>query len=282
MGKKIFLFLVYLSTPFHILYAQSSVVDSLHVLLNMHPQQDTVKVSLLNDLAYELRRSKPATTDSLIKIAIDLAGKLNYIKGKGYALAIQGSRFYAQVKYKSADSVFAISQQLLKTVHDYKSEAFLLRSMANMKMDEGDYAASLDNYLKGLAMAQKSGDIKQAVEIERSIGYLYNILGEYEKAIPYQTEALKLADSIDYKIGMSGAYNAIGKTYKSQGNYPASLDAYSKGLRIDEELKDSAGIFIDYGNIGDVYERMGNYPEAFNHIKVYLDYLLACSRLYFA
>ena len=279
MGKKNFLLLVCLSAPFHILYAQSPVVDSLHVLLNIHPQQDTVRVSLLNDLAYELRRSKPAKTDSLIKIAIDLADKLNYTKGKGYALAIQGSRFYAQVKYKSADSVFAISKQLLKTVHDYKSEAFLLRSMANMKMDEGDYAASLDNFLKGLKMVQDAGDIKQAVEFERTIGYLYNILGEYAKAIPYQTDALKHAESIGYKIGMSGAYNAIGKTYKTKGDYPASLDGYTKGLRIDEELKDSAGIFVDYGNIGDVYERMGNYPEAFKHIKVYLDYLWGAHRL---
>ncbi|HEY6063231.1 MAG TPA: ATP-binding protein, partial [Chitinophagaceae bacterium] len=96
---------------------------------------------------------------------------------------------------------------------------------------------------------------------------------EYEKAIPYQTDALKQAESIGYKVGMSGAYNAIGKTYKTQGNYPASLEAYTKGLDIDRELKDSSAISIDHGNIGDVYERMGNYPKAFENIAVYLDFL---------
>src|SRR5678815_1809487 len=98
---------------------------------------------------------------------------------------------------------------------------------------------------------------------------LYNILGEYAKAIPYQTDALKEAESIGYKIGMSGAYNAIGKTFKTQGNYPSSLDAYTKGLRIDEELKDSAGITIDHGNIGDVYERMGDYPVSYTHLRAH-------------
>ena len=279
MGKKNSLLLFGLIASYNFLHAQVKPADSLHNLLVSHTQEDTIRVNLLNDLAYELRRPKPESTDSLIKLSVSLAGKLNYAKGKGYALAIQGSRFYTILKYKEADSVFSISKQLLESVKDRKDEAYLLRSLGNMKMDEGNYAASLDNFLAGLKMAQEAGDIKQEVEIGRTIGYLYNVLGEYEKAIPYQTDALKHAESIDYKIGMSGAYNAIGKTYKTQGNYPASLDAYTKGLRIDEQLKDSNGISIDYGNIGDVYERMGNYPEAFSHIKVYLDFLWGSHRL---
>lgn len=278
MHKKVFILTFGLITCIHLLYAQVKPADSLLNLLVSHPQEDTSRVNLLNNLAYEWRRGKPQSTDSLIKISINLAGKLNYAKGKGYALAIQGSRFYSILKYKEADSVFVLSKQLLESVNDHKDEAYLLRSWANMKMDEGNYASSLDNFLAGLKMAQQAGDIKQVVEIERTIGYLYNVLGEFEKAIPYQTDALKHAESIGYKIGMSGAYNAIGKTYKTQGNYPASLDGYTKGLRIDEELKDSGGIYIDYGNIADVYERMGNYPEAFKHINVYLDYLWGSHR----
>jgi signal transduction histidine kinase len=273
MDKRFFLLVIALLAYLNILNAQAKIADSLKDLLVAHKTEDTARADLLNNLAYELRRNMPQATDSLIKLSIALSDKLNYKKGMGYALAIQGTRFYNKLNYREADSVFAVSKQLLESIHDSKDEAYVLRSRANMKMDEGDYATSLDDFLKGLKIAQDAGDIKQTAEFERTIGYLYNILGEYEKAIPYQTDALKHAESIGYKVGMSGAYNAIGKTYKTKGDYPRSLDGYTKGLRIDEELKDSAGIFIDYGNIGDVYERMGNYPEAFKHIKVYLDYL---------
>ncbi|HEV8272958.1 MAG TPA: ATP-binding protein, partial [Chitinophagaceae bacterium] len=184
-----------------------------------------------------------------------------------------GARYYAKLKYKEGDSVFAISKQVLESVNDYKDLAYMFRTWASMKMDEGNHAQSLDYFLQGLKKAHEAGDIRQAVDIERTIGYLYNILGEYEKAIPYQTDALKQAESIGYKVGMSGAYNAIGKTYKTSGNYPASLEGYTKGLDIDRELKDSSAIAIDHGNIGDVYERMGNYPKAFENIAVYLDFL---------
>ena len=273
MRKKISISLFGLIVSFSFLNAQVKPADSLYHLLVLHTQEDTVRVNLLNNLAYEFRRSKPAATDSLLKLAIELTDKLNYAKGKGYALAIEGSRYYTKLKYKEGDSVFAISKQLLESANDYKDLAYMLRTWANMKMDEGNHAQSLDYFLQGLKKAQEAGDIKQAVDIERTIGYLYNVLGEFEKAIPYQTDALKQAESIGYKTGMSGAYNAIGKTYKTQGNYPASLEAYTKGLDIDRELKDSSGISIDHGNIGDVYERMGNYPKAFENIAVYLDFL---------
>lgn len=263
----------------NVVNAQINPADSLSNLLVSHKHEDTVRVNLLNNLAYELRRSKPLSTDSLINLSLDLAGRIKYTKGKGYALAIQGARYYAKLKYKEADSVFGLSKQLLESVKDNKDLAYMFRSWASMKMDEGNHAQSLDYFLQGLKKAEQAGDIKQAVDIERTIGYLYNILGEFEKAIPYQTDALKQAQSIGYKVGMSGAYNAIGKTYKTQGNYPASLDGYTKGLDIDRELKDSSAISIDHGNIADVYERMGNYPKAFENIAVYLNFLNGKSHL---
>jgi signal transduction histidine kinase len=273
MRKKISISLFGLIIGFSFLNAQVKPADSLNSLLVSHTQEDTVRVNLLNNLAYEFRRAKPTPADSLLKLAIELADKLNYTKGKGYTLALEGGRYYAKLKYKEGDSVFAISKQLLESVNDHKDLAYMLRTWASMKMDEGNHAQSLDYFLQGLKNAHEAGDIKQAVDIERTIGYLYNILGEFEKAIPYQTDALKQAESIGYKTGMSGAYNAIGKTYKTQGIYPASLEAYTKGLDIDRELKDSSAISIDHGNIGDVYERMGNYPKAFENIAVYLDFL---------
>src|SRR6185369_14231552 len=121
----------------------SKVADSIRNLLQSHPQEDTARVNLLNNLAFELRRTKPGATDSLIPLAIALADKLNYTKGKGYALAMEGNRFYTKLKYKEGDSVFAISKQLLESVKDHKDLAYLLRTWASMRMDEGNHAQSL-------------------------------------------------------------------------------------------------------------------------------------------
>src|SRR5258706_102122 len=181
MGKRFSILVIALFTGVSTINAQTKTVDSLKSLLIAHNTEDTVKVNLLNNLAYELRRTKPQPTDSLLKISLALADKLNYKKGKGYALAMQGARFYAQLKYKEADSVFAIGKQLLESTHDLKDESYMFRSWASMKMDKGDYATSLDYFLKAIKMAQDVADIKGAISAESSVGYLYNILQEFEK-----------------------------------------------------------------------------------------------------
>ena len=252
------------------LFAQTPVIDSLKKVLESHPQKDTIRVNTLNALAKELRRGKPTQSDSLTDLSLALSNQLNYDKGRGNALAIKAVVFMGKSKPDEANKAFEAGKVHLERAGDKAGLVYLLRMQANLFMDRGNYAQSLDAFLHSLKLAQEIGDIKGVVEAERTIGYLYNILGEYEKAIPYQTDALKQAESIGYKVGMSGAYNAIGKTYKTSGNYPASLDAYTKGLRIDEELKDTTGAPLDHGNIGDVYERMHDFPNAFYHMRIYM------------
>lgn len=249
------------------LFAQRKVADSLQALLKAHTSNDTTRVNLINNLAREIRRSNVKLADSLVSSAITLSEQLKYSKGKGVALTLKAMRDYDNSDFPNATKTFEEARLLLESANDTRGLAFLMRGRANLLMDEGNYALSLDDFLHGLKLAEQAGDIRMAIDINQNIGYLYNILGEDEKAIPYQNAALRQAESIGYKRGMSGAHNAIGKTYKTRGNYSASLDAYMKSLRIAEELKDSANIYIAYSNVGDVYERMGKYKEAFAYLR---------------
>jgi hypothetical protein len=70
--------------------AQSDYIDSLQTLLLEHRQNDTARINLLNDLAWEFRGDKFQQSDSLADLAFYLSQQLNYIRGKGIALAIKG------------------------------------------------------------------------------------------------------------------------------------------------------------------------------------------------
>ena len=266
MRKKLFLIIMILASR-NLMLGQMKPSDSLRALLQLHTKEDTVKINLLNNLAREIRKQNPAFADSITEQALRLSDKLNYVKGKGNALTMKAIRYYDVADFPHAEATFKEAKQMLEAAKDLHGQIYLLRMQANLLMDEGNYALSLDYFLQGLKLAQQAIDIKEAIEINRTIGYLYNVIGDYEKAVPYQNEALKQAINIGYKTGISGAYNAIGKTYKTQGKYQASLEAYLKGLSIDEEMKDSNNIFVSYSNIGDVYERMGKYKEAFSYLR---------------
>src|SRR5436190_3759770 len=272
MKKQI---LLLAATAFAILnfgYAQQKPADSLKALLKAHPQNDTIKVQIMFDLAREVRRSDTTLTDSLTEQIFKTSEKLNYATGKGLGLAIKAARYSDVNKLSRATEMFEQAKSILTSSNYKPGLIYVYRIYASQQMDEGLYPASLENFLKGLKLAEETNDLRSAADINRTIGYFYNIVGEYEKAIPYQNDALRQAESIGYKNGISGAYNAIGKTYKSKGDYPQSLDAYTKGLHIHEELKDATNVQVAHMNIGDVYERMGNYQEAFAHMRPALAY----------
>ena len=58
--------------------AQTPVVDSLKRKLSAHPQQDTGRVNLLNNLAIEIRRVDRTQMPTFVDEALKLAQKLNY------------------------------------------------------------------------------------------------------------------------------------------------------------------------------------------------------------
>jgi signal transduction histidine kinase len=271
MKKKLILFILAAFACYNLLFAQTAV-DSLKNLLNAHPQEDTTRVNLLNNLIPEIRRIDRTQAPPFVEEALRLAQKLNYAKGEGYALIYKALISYDKFDFQESLNNFEKAKQVLERINDKDGMALLLRYRGRMYIDEGKYTESLDDNLKAIKLAEEVGDIRLAIDVKSNVGYLYNVIGDYTKAIPYYTDALNQSKKIGYKSGISSSYNAMGKTYKTQGNYAEALAAYQKGLEIDLELKRPESIAIAYGNIGDVYERMANYPEAFKNINKFLSF----------
>ncbi|MDO9188177.1 MAG: tetratricopeptide repeat protein [Bacteroidia bacterium] len=89
--------------------------------------------------------------------------------------------------------------------------------------------------------------------------------GDYEKGLNYGTEALKLANKLNFKKGITNVSSNIANIYCSQANYPQALDYYLKTLKLHEELKNKNGIATVHANIGIVYSLQGDYKKALDY-----------------
>src|SRR5215471_6862941 len=96
-----FLLILILVSISNSLLAQSHPADSLKKLLAAHPQQDTIRVNLLNNLAIEFCRVDRTKMPPVVDEALKLAQQLNYQKGLAYAFMNLGSTF--QDKYEVKD-----------------------------------------------------------------------------------------------------------------------------------------------------------------------------------
>src|SRR5215471_4632358 len=97
-----FLLILILASISNSLFAQQSVVDSVKRLLAAHPQQDTVRVNLLNKLFVEVRRVDRTKMQPIVDEELKLAQQLNYEKGLAYAYMNLGAVY--QDKYEIKDA----------------------------------------------------------------------------------------------------------------------------------------------------------------------------------
>ena len=95
-----------------------------------------------------------------------------------------------------------------------------------------------------------------------AIGKTFDQIGDNNNAMKYASDALALAEKINYKKGQANAYQRIGRGYDNQLNFTDARRNYSNALKIREEIGDQHGIAFSTQSIADTYSNQGNYPEA--------------------
>ena len=76
---------------------------------------------------------------------------------------------------------------------------------------------------------------------------------DYEKAIEYHEEPLKIAKEVGDRAGEGVAYGNIGNTYQLLGDYQKDIEYHEEELKISKEVGDRVGGGIANHNIGNGY-----------------------------
>jgi hypothetical protein len=93
-------------------------------------------------------------------------------------------------------------------------------------------------------------------------GMIYEIFGEYEKAIEYDFKSLEIAERIKNKKLIAITLNNIGLVYSFQKDYyPEALKYFKEYLKISKETNNETEIMGANMNIGMQFQRM-NIPDS--------------------
>lgn len=86
-----------------------------------------------------------------------------------------------------------------------------------------------------------------------------------DSAIFLASKALTLSLKLNYRLGVSDAYNNLGNINRHKANYPVALKYYYKGLAIDEAIGNPEGALSKLGNIGIIYFNQNDYSNALKY-----------------
>lgn len=231
---------------------------------------DSAKAVAQNNLAWEVKQSKPELGLENILAAIELCSKNNYIKLRSscHNTAATIYEFIGNLEHAKSHYFQSIADK--KRVNDQKGLAVVYSNLSKTYRSEG-------NLKEGLYFVKKSILISDSLRNYYGLGLAYNNLGtilsnlgKYDESIQAHQKALINRELIHDSIGMAYSYVNISGILSDKGNYKQAIELLYKGLEIIELKKDFVAQVTVQGNLAAQYRKLKNYPNALKHAQIAL------------
>ena len=224
MRRKAFLVLFLMSIA-GFAVGQKRLIDSLTNLLSLRTKDDSVRVSVLVQLANAEMYNHPVTAGQYAQQALTISNKIKYGEGVALSYRLLGNSFWAQ------------ANQL----------------------------AALDNFLKGMKVADSVNSKQIQADLLGNLGMVYNDMGDYPSALKYYKASLAKQIELKNRLREAIMRLNVGNGFYRLKIPDSSLYYYNQSVTILSQLKDTRTIIdLATVGMGEVYALEKKYDEAFN------------------
>jgi signal transduction histidine kinase/DNA-binding response OmpR family regulator len=250
---------------------QNKKLDSLLTLLNKHPQEDTIRVQLLNSICHLEYTSDNEKNKIHANEAFELAKKLRYKAGMGTALKYKALYYWVIGDYEQATTYALEMLRVFEgtSFHLGLSQAYNLLGLIHER--RRDFEKAKDYYLKALDIRQKAGLKRDVAYSFNSLGSLSFSLSKYDEALDFFLKSLEIRKEIGDEEMLSQTYGNLAVVYMKKKDYATSLDYNKKSLAILEKSSNKYRTVVNYTNLGEVYTKLGRYKEAEHYLVKSID-----------
>ncbi len=215
-----------------------------------------------------LLASKPAAGQQIRDhLLLDsLATCLRHADSDSSRVALLLGILYIYDSYKTEEG-FQYEQQVrdLAAKYDGKAEAGSLKSaIGRLHWRQGNFETALAYHNEALKIYESLGDKKRIALTTTYIGQDYADDAKYAEALKYFEKARQVYESLGDLEHLGSMYLFFAFIYGSQGNYAEAAKENFKALSAFEKAGDEGGAAVAMSNIGEAYEKIGNFAEALN------------------
>ncbi|MCW3120265.1 MAG: ATP-binding region ATPase domain protein [Chitinophagaceae bacterium] len=223
------------------------------------------EIDQLNQQAWGTRVSDSNNAQVLSREAVELAKKINYIKGKAEGLRTLGFCFIRLSKHEEANAYLKESLFLFESLKDLRGQSTVYEYFGIIQRSWGNLGDSLEWLLKSLELSQQTDFFEAEVTNYYHVGVTYKQLGDYEKALDNLFKSLSLAQSTNFSLMVGYAVNVIGSIYFETGDFNRALEYYQQGLGLRQLSGDQWGEAGSLDNIGSTYLKLGAWQQAIDY-----------------
>ncbi|MBI4648087.1 MAG: tetratricopeptide repeat protein [Bacteroidia bacterium] len=143
--------------------------------------------------------------------------------------------------------------------------AGVYNNLALVYSSQGNYEKALEYHLNGLKINEDIGQKDAIANSYTNLGVIYFYLEDFPNAIQFYEKAHKLWEETNNKNGIAGTLNNIGLVYEKQEQYDKALEYYFKTLSVMESIGAKGRMGMSYNNIGNIYNKQNNFSKALEY-----------------
>lgn len=233
--------------------ANTQILDSLENVFLNERLNSAEKIKLCDDLSWEYLSVDFEKSKFYALQGIQYARKENNLLMEGTLYRNLGVAYYMVSKLDSANTCFDEAMVIANKINDKNLETLVNFARANLYNLNGEYDKALSLYLKTLPFFEESGNKRKVRTVLGNIGVLYSSLQNFELAEKYYLQSEKLSIELGDQWGLSQAYNGLGIIYSSKKEYEKALDYTLRSEKIARECGDTQTEILAAQTIAEVY-----------------------------
>ncbi|MGA9899909.1 MAG: protein kinase [Terriglobales bacterium] len=163
---------------------------------------------------------------------------------------------------EKAKSICEEARQIYEAAGDRSGLERTLHEMAEIPINQGDFAAAEKLYSQALTLARAIGNQKGQAREMLDLGVISVKKGDFVTAQRFYNEALRIYQKVGDKYGMASVMGDIGIMLRAQGKLHDALDHFQKTFELSNEVGHRVSAAQALGAIGDVLLEEGDLAGA--------------------
>lgn len=265
VNSSLIILLFFLSFPTTVL-SQNKVIDSLKNELSIHTQKDSVRVNLLNTIAF---KNYGINQDKLKEYADQsntLAKEIGFFNGEARSWYLRSVFHLSKGDLEKASTTIDQSLRLYTKTDNTIRISTCYDLIGTISQFQEDYDKSILYYNKALEIAKDKEDKLKAAGYISNIGRIYCIKGDFDKGVSFYKDAILIYNSLNEKKRTLSPLSNIALIYTQQGRHIEALEYFQKclsGFREHGNKIYGSNILL---NMGVLYSSLEEYDKALPYV----------------
>ena len=212
-------------------------------------------------------------------LSINIADEsIEYFQELNDEKGIADAKYTIAGAYYKRDDFFKGLNNLLEchTIYakyeDYHNLARVQKSIGTIYEYLGDVENASDIYLQAIESGRKAGDLNLQSNVFNPLSGLYLNNREYDKAMDIIELSIEMKNESGDTRGLAFALYGRGKIYTKTGKFDLAEADFKESIRIHEEMGEKLGWAMSHHKLGALYLEMGELEKAEETLVKALEY----------